>query len=204
MKLILKFTVFLFVLFLAIGCTPECAHKEHLVNDSRPENAITYKEMAGMFHQYDVGQKKVLDKYRKEFTRNKQDTIESISHFYEIAQLKQYIAYLERLSKEKDIELTGVRIFSAAYPRDHSTIAKRGRQTLIFMPTAKIGNKNSVAFEPLYSEKGTPIKFTEFLNKFSSNATKRIQRASFLPFQILDGEDLESSGTNRLEHTPPY
>lgn len=186
------------------SCNTKCEHKDHNVNDSRPENAITYKEMAAMFHQYDVGQKKVLDKYRLDFTNDPTDATESISHFYEIDQLKQYIAYLEKLSKEKNIKLTGVRIFSAAYPEKHRDASKRGRQTLIFMPTAKIGNNDGVAFEPLYSEKGTPIKFTEFLNKFSSEETKKVMRASFLPALNLLPDDLKSSGTNRLEHTPPF
>lgn len=186
------------------SCNTKCEHKDHNVNDSRPENAITYKEMAAMFHQYDIGQKKVLDKYRLDFTNDPTDATESISHFYEIDQLKQYIAYLEKLSKEKNIKLTGVRIFSAAYPEKHRDASKRGRQTLIFMPTAKIGNNDGVAFEPLYSEKGTPIKFTEFLNKFSSEETKKVMRASFLPALNLLQDDLKSSGTNRLEHTPPF
>ncbi|AQS94179.1 hypothetical protein BXQ17_08940 [Polaribacter sp. BM10] len=179
-------------------------HAEAIVNSKRPSNAITYKEMASMFHEYDTGQKIVLDKYRENYTGDSNDAVETVSHFYEINQLKQYISYLERISKEKNIKLTGVRIFSAAYPEKHRDASKRGRQTLIFMPTAKIGNNNGVAFEPLYSEKGTPIKFTEFLNKFSSEETKKVMRASFLPALNLLQDDLKSSGTNRLEHTPPF
>ena len=197
------FLISLFSITALSSCKTECDHKDHSVDDSRPSNAITYNEMAGMFHQYDIGQKRVLDNYRKEFTNDKTDTIESISHFYELDQLKQYIAYLEKISKEKDIKLTGVRIFSAAYPQKHRDASKRGRQTLIFMPTAKIGDKNDVAFEPLYSEKGTPIKFTEFLHKFSSKETKQVMRASFFP-SFSPQEDMESSGTNRFEPMPPF
>ena len=181
------------------ACNTENSKCEQ-VDNSRPSNAITYKEMASMFSEYDNGQKKVLDTYRKELIGAK-DSVESVSHFYEIKQLKQYIAYLERISKEKDIELTGVRIFSAAYPKNHANRKLRGRQTLVFMPTAEINGYKGVAFEPLYSEKGKPVKFTQFLNKFSSEESKKIMRASL--FYTQKNDDLESSGTNKLDPTPP-
>ena len=52
-------------------------------------------EMASMFDQYDTGQKIVLDTYRAEYTKNPKDTIESYSQFYDLDQLKQYIAYID-------------------------------------------------------------------------------------------------------------
>jgi len=171
------------------------------VDSSRPSNTITYNEMASMFHQYDIGQKPVLDKYRQEFT-NDPNEIESVSHYYEINQLKQYIAYLERLSKEKDITLTGIRIFSAAYPKDYADKLLRGRQTLVFMPTANTKEKKNVAYEPLYSKKGEAIAFTEFLHQFSSKDSKQVVRASFLP-SLSAKEELNSSGANKLKPTPP-
>jgi len=202
MKTLVKFyQLFLVSLFL-FNCKSEMKPQMTRVNDSRPSNAITYKEMASMFHQYDVGQKPVLDKYRREFTKDPKDTIESVSHFYDINQLKQYIAYLERLSKEKDIKLTGIRIFSAAYPKDYVDKELRGRQTLVFMPTADTKESKNVAFEPLYSKKGEAIPFTEFLNKYNSKDSKKVFRTSFFPF-MNDQEDLKSSGTNRLRPTPP-
>ena len=206
MKIVYKFYGIFILSILICICQPQNIKEEQVdnnINDSRPSNAITYKEMASMFHQYDVGQKPVLDQYRKEFTNDSNDTVESISHFYEINQLKQYIAYLERLSKEKNITLTGIRIFSAAYPKDYSNELLRGRQTLIFMPTADTKDKTNVAYEPLYSKQGEAIPFIEFLNQFSSEETKQVVRASFLPFNSSK-KDFISSGANRLEVTPPY
>tara|TARA_R110002049_G_scaffold2846_13_gene23192 strand:+ start:899 stop:1555 length:657 start_codon:yes stop_codon:yes gene_type:complete len=209
-------TLFIFSILLFSSCKTESkseeehkssnlVSKEHKIDDSRPDNAITYKEMASMFHQYDIGQKPILDAYRKDFSGDKED-VASISHFYEIKQLKQYIAYLERLSKEKDIELTGIRIFSAAYPKDYKPEKGiNGRHSLILMPTANIKGKN-VAYEPLYSKKGNPIPFTEFLDKFSSKETKQVMRASFLSFltqQDDNDDDLLSSGANRAKVYPP-
>ncbi|MCL7762425.1 hypothetical protein MPF19_03290 [Polaribacter sp. Z014] len=208
MKTLFKFSQIFILSILLFSCESEKQDNEgdgnasEEINDSRPSNAITYKEMADMFHQYDVGQKPVLDKYRQEFT-NDATEIESISHFYEINQLKQYIAYVERLSKEKNITLTGIRIFSASYPKDYSDERLRGRQTLIFMPTADTKEKKNVAYEPLYSKNGEAIPFTKFLDEYSSDETKNVIRASFLSF-IGVKEDLNSSGANRLLVTPPY
>lgn len=183
------------------NCNHENENKSCYPNNEKPSNVITYKEMANMFHQYDIGQKPILDAYRKNFSGNKED-VASISHFYEINQLKQYIAYLEKLSKEKDIKLTGVRIFSAAYPKDYrQDKSLSGRHSLIFMPTAKINGKD-IAFEPLYSKKGKAVPFTKFLQQFSSKESKEVMRASFLP--LLPQDDLLSSGANRLDVTPPY
>lgn len=196
------FALFIFLLVLMLGCTSESKYSLDKTDSSRPANTITYQEMAVMFHQYDIGQKKVLDAYRAKFTNNPKDSIESVSHFYELADLKQYIAYLERISKEKEIPLTGIRIFTSAYPKDYSNKELRGRQTLIFMPTAKIGNQQGVAFEPLYSNIGEPIKFTEFLDKYSSKETKQVVRASFLSTPSLQN-GLNSSGANRLDPSPP-
>ncbi|MDN3618557.1 hypothetical protein QWY81_03690 [Polaribacter undariae] len=201
MKTVFKFYQIFFLALFIISCRSEAISQVAEVDSSRPSNTITYKEMASMFHQYDVGQKPVLDKYRKELTGDANE-IESISHFYDINQLKQYIAYVERLSKEKDIKLTGIRIFSASYPKDYPEELLRGRQTLIFMPTADTKEKKNVAYEPLYSNKGEAIPFTKFLDQFSSKETKNVARASFLPF-IGANEDLKSSGANKLKPTPP-
>ena len=203
MKTSYNFFSILFISLFIFSCKTECNHEDHKINDSRPSNAISYQEMASMFNQYDIGQKKVLDKYRAEFTKDPNDGVESISHFYELNDLKQYIAYLEKISKEKEIKLTGLRIFSAAYPKEHADKSLRGRQTLVFMPTAKIGDKYDVAFEPLYSEKGQPIKFTKFLNKFSGKETKQVNRAAFIPFINIQTELLPSSGANKLKPIPP-
>jgi hypothetical protein len=203
MKTSYNFFSILFISLFIFSCKTECNHEDHKINDSRPSNAITYQEMAGMFNQYDNGQKLILDKNRAAFTKDPNDTVESISHFYELNDLKQYIAYLEKISKEKEIKLTGLRIFSAAYPKNHSDKLLRGRQTLVFMPTAKIGDNNGVAFEPLYSKKNQPIKFTEFLNKFTSKETKQVNRATIIPFINTQDELLLSSGANRLRVSPP-
>ena len=171
---------------------------KHLQNSKRPADAITYQEFAAMITQYETHQQKVLEPYvNKKFGYNEGDTQ---SNWFSIEELKQYIAYVERLSKEKEIELTGIRIFSAAYPNNDQGDDYKGRQSLIFTPTAKIKGKIDVSFEPLKSTKGNPLPMLEYLEKFKKES--RINRASFLSNVYTQQEF--SSALNRASLNPPY
>lgn len=168
-------------------------------NDKRPSNAISYKEMATMFEHYDGNQKKALDA-----NLGKEETVSS---HYTIEDLKQYIAYVERLSKEKNIPLTGIRIFSAAYPENYKIKEYQKRQTLIFAPTTTIKGKKGVAYEPLHSKRGAPISMKEFLDRFSNENTRKVNRASILPNPFATSnldDDLLSSAANRGQISPPH
>ncbi|QOD60158.1 hypothetical protein H9I45_12515 [Polaribacter haliotis] len=168
-------------------------------NNERPSTALTYQEMASMFEEYDNNQKKVLDENA--------GGVETISMHYTIEQLKQYIAYIERLSKEKDIPLEGIRIFSAAYPANYKDEKLQKKQTLILSPTTTIKGKKNVAYEPLYSDNGNPVAMQEFLNKFTNENTRKVSRASILPnifARLSPPQDLESSSANRSNVYPPY
>lgn len=117
-------------------------------------------------------------------------------NWYKIEDLKQYIAYVERISKEKKIPVTGFRIYPTSYPINYYDEKLMGRQTLIFTPTTTINGKNDVAFEPLYSEIGKPVIVSEFLEKVKkkkSNLAKSINTTS-----------IQSSSANRLEPSPPF
>jgi hypothetical protein len=194
----LNYVVIILCVSVFFGCKPVKLSDSDpcYVNSERPSNAITYKEMASMFEQYDNKQKKVLDAYLGQE--------ETISSFYAIEDLKQYIAYVERLSKEKKIPLTGIRIFSAAYPDNYKEQEYQKQQTLIFAPTTTINGKKGVAYEPLYSKKGSPIPMKEFLDRFSGEETVKVNRASILPvLSTTTPPDLKSSGANRLNPSPP-
>jgi hypothetical protein len=194
--LILLFTSFI------ISCSQppitECPEE----NSKRPSQAINYGEVASMFKTYDNGQKKVLDEYIINRTRGK-DSVATVSIFFKLDELKQYIAYVERLSKEKEIELTGIRIFNAAYPSDYEKEEYQDRTTSILFPTTNIGDKKDIAYEPLQSGFKKPVSMQSVLNKFADNTTKKVNRASLLPI-TLQGPPPPSSGLNRGDVSPPY
>lgn len=182
-----------------ISCTNELASECEELNSKRPSQTITYKEMASMFKEYDNGQRKILNKYIKKKSNGK-DSIATISEFFTISELKQYIAYIERLSNEKEIELTGIKIFTSAYPSNYKVPEYRNRVTFMIAPTAKINGKD-VAYEPLKSSKGKPVSMMSVLHKYADSTTKKINRASFLP--LPNDEDEDSSGLNRGHLNPP-
>lgn len=171
-------------------------------NNQRPTQAITYKEMASMFTEYDNGQKKVLDAYISNISDGKEKEA-TISQFFSIEELKQYIAYIEKLSTEKEIKLTGVKIFTAAYPSDYKIKEYRNRLSFILMPTTDIGENKNVAYEPLKSKIGKPVTMQSILHKYASDSTKKVNRATMLTLNLMQDDD-ESSGLNRGTLNPPH
>lgn len=164
-------------------------------DNSRPKQAITYEELSEMMDSYNTGAKSELDNYMKKISNGK-DSISTVYNWYKIEDLKQYIAYVKRITKEKKIPVTGFRIYPTSYPINYYDEKLMGRQTLIFTPTTTINGKNDVAFEPLYSEIGKPVIVSEFLEKVKkkkSNLAKSINTTS-----------IQSSSANRLEPSPPF
>jgi hypothetical protein len=195
-----KYLVIALCLSAFLGCKQKRVLEDILPykNKLRPSNTISYGEMSVMFEYYDQNQKKALD------ARSGKE--ETVSIYYTIQELKQYIGYVERLSKEKNIPLTGIRIFSAAYPEDYKIKEYQKKLTLIFAPTTTIKGKKGVAYEPLHSKKEDPIAMQVFLDKFTNETTRKVNRASvFLnPFATSSNlYDMPSSAANRGQLAPP-
>jgi hypothetical protein len=189
---------------IAFSCITESTNKESVnedlscyPNSNRPSQVITYEEMADMMQTFDKGPKKELNKYLKKVTAGK-DSVSTVYNWYKLEDLKQYIAYIERISKEKDIPVTGFRIYPSTYPENYSNKKLRNLQTLIFTPTTKLGDKDDVAFEPLYSEKGKPAEINQFLDQVRN---KKLNKGSELKANSQDS--LMSSSANRMRPTPP-
>ncbi|WP_026775794.1 hypothetical protein [Polaribacter sp. Hel_I_88] len=205
MKLRLTKLSFLSALFLiSYSCTTKCNHTEDngescYPNNDKPSQIITYKEMADMMDAYDQGSRKELNKYINKESGGK-DSISTEYNWYHIDDLKQYIAYIEKISKEKDIPVTGFRIYPTQYPKNYKIEKYQNKNTLIFTPTTNINGKVDVAFEPLYSEKGKPVEIAQFLEQVRE---KNVQKSGFLSFSTTV-QDLESSSANRMQIVPPY
>ncbi|WP_339661012.1 hypothetical protein [uncultured Polaribacter sp.] len=193
--------------FILTSCKSECKHDDNekgisdscYPNSKKPSQIITYEEMSDMMIAYDKGAKIELDKYLKKESGGK-DSVSTEYNWYKLEDLKQYIAYIERISKEKNIPVTGFRIYPTQYPKNYSDKKLQNRNTLIFTPTTTIAGKEDAAFEPLYSEDGKPVGISEFLEKVRR---KNVQKGSFLSFP-KNINDLESSSANRLRPNPPY
>lgn len=192
------------VLFGVISCKQIEKNPETVIeksdcypNDDKPSQIITYEEMAAMMEAFEMGPKKELNNYLKKVTNGK-DSVSTVYNWYKLDDLKQYIAYIERISKEKNIKVTGFRIYPSTYPNDYKEKELRNLQTLFFVPTTKVNGNDDVAFEPLYSKIGEPAEITQFLEKVR---TKKPRKTNLISEKSQD--DLESSSANRLKPTPP-
>ncbi|MEQ6123766.1 hypothetical protein AAON49_06155 [Pseudotenacibaculum sp. MALMAid0570] len=201
-----------FALFLTVGCKKEDnnKHENHENHEKkgkycykyqgRPDIALTYNELVSMLNQYDQTKKGAL-----QAAHGKEDTR---VNFFKIEDLKAYLAYVEKLSKEKKIKLTGINIISAAYPDNHHDSIKRNYQTLILMPTTEIDGRENVSFDPLNSEKGTPKTLAEMLMQYgymwSYDGQMKMGNSNEMRMgkQSGGGEGL-SSGANRAGISPP-
>jgi hypothetical protein len=197
------FVALTFFSIILSSCKNESNHRELLQkqNSDRPTQAISYPDMASMFKEYDNGQRIVLDEYITNKTQGR-DSISTISQFFSLSEIKQYIAYIERLSEEKKIDLTGIRIFTSAYPSDYKVKEYQNRVSFILAPTANIGAKKNVAYEPLKSTTGNPVSMKSILDEYADETTKRVNRASVFSLSLKEADD--SSALNRGQITPPY
>ncbi len=171
-------------------------------DNGRPSNAIKYNEIVKMLEAYDETRKEVLKK-----SLGFEDTR---VNSYPIEQLKDYLGYIEGLCAEKEIELTGINIISAAYPKNYSKSKEAGYQSLIFMPTTTIDGESYVTFDPLKSKKGHPVTFKSILASKGYNWTydrskvaKEEQKAGVITLPNMQGGFDDSSGSNKLGTSPP-
>ena len=198
------FIISLFAFFLH-SCNVECNHKDSYdascyPNNNEPAQIITYKEMAEMMGAFDNGSKKELNKYFKKISRGK-DSISTVYNWYRLEDLKQYIAYIEKISKVKDIAVTGFRIYPSQYSKKYSDKKLRNRNTLIFTPTTTVNGKDDVAFEPLYSDKNNPLLVSDLFKIM--NGEKIANDQLFNKYSKMM-DTLKSSSANRIKPTPPY
>ena len=198
-----KFIIFISFSIFFCSCKTELDQDKKVSrqNSERPAQAITYPEMASMFKEYGSGQRIVLDEYITKKSEGK-DSVATISQFFSLSELKQYIAYIERLSKEKEIDLTGIKIFTSAYPSDYKIKEYQNRVSFILAPTTNIGAQKNVAYEPLKSDLKKPVSIKIILDKYSDETTRSANRASILSLNLM--QDELSSALNRGTINPPF
>lgn len=81
--------------------------------------------------------------------------------------LENYIAYARKQALEKDIAINGIEFIYTQYKEAAPNLPNHSNKdyglTFMYAPTYLDGNSN-VAFDPLNSKKGEPVKIEELLN----------------------------------------
>jgi hypothetical protein len=227
-KFLLMFT--LSVLLFAYSCKKETPkdpvddhveevddHVEEADDDKRPLKPLrillTYKELAQMLEHYDETKKPAL---MQQMGGNQED---ARIQFISLKELKQYIKYIEKQARRKDIKLTGINFISAAYPKGYDRDPEKSDyQTLIMMPAMTIGKEKMVSIDLNKSEIGKPLTLRDLLKSYNGynwyydgGQAGGLGTANGINFEgknILElttpfqGDGISSAG-NRMEPSPP-
>lgn len=181
----------------------------------QPSILLTYSELAQILKHYDRTRKPAL---MKQMGGKKED---ARIQFISLRELKQYIRYIERQARRKDIKLTGINFISGAYPKGFNEHTKKSDyQTLIMMPATTIGKEEMVSIDLNKSEVGKPLTLTELLKKYNgynwyydgadgsgfgtANGVNIERKAAIkiLERNALQDDDISSAG-NRMKPSPP-
>ncbi len=155
---------------------------------------LTYKKIVSMLAQYNTKTAEVLKD-----AIGKQDVTNS---YMSIDKFKSYLAYVESLSNEKNIPLTGFNVVFGAYPNDYILKPEqRNYMSILLMPVTSIKGKN-VMFDPLHSKEGKPMLTVDMLAKYGYHFDANLEdRLKVVPTRFSDEP---SSSGNRANTTPPY
>lgn len=155
---------------------------------------LTYKKIVSMLAQYNTQTAGVL-----QASIGKQDVTNS---YMSLDKFKSYLTYVESLSNEKNIPLTGFNVVFGAYPQDYNLKPEqRNYMSILLMPVTSIKGEN-VMFDPLHSEIENPMLTVDMLAKYGYHFDASLEdRLKFVPTRFSD--DPSSSG-NRANTTPPY
>lgn len=159
------------------------------------DKELGYKDIISMLAEYNSHKASLLEK-----AVGKEDVRKSS---FDLEGFKSYLAYVEELSKEKNIHLSGINILFGAYPEDYSIDPiKRNYMSLVLMPVTTVNGQN-VMFDPLNSEIGKPRMVEDILSSYGYNYKSKLSNRLNMSWNRSE-DDLESSGANRGQLSPPY
>ncbi|CAL2090051.1 hypothetical protein [Tenacibaculum sp. 190524A05c] len=174
----------------------------------KPKRLLTYKKIVTMLHGY--------DRTRFELLVNElgfEDTRVNTFDFYE---LKNYLNFMEKEAKEKNIKLKGISFIKGVYNDENAPNRElKDYENLIYIPTTLINGKE-VQVDVLNSSKDKLVTFKEMLEKynyewrydnkenFKLKSGKKEEKTVFKSMVMRDGlSDEESSAGNYGHLSPP-
>ncbi|MBQ0736259.1 hypothetical protein [Aquimarina celericrescens] len=159
-KILLSLSILIASIFFIASCQNDDSAKS-LDNNSivtkvkKPDQMISLQEAH-----------KLYEAYQKNFISKSNNTKQAKYGWHSLDFYKKYIAYLEQEAAKNNIEVTGLRLYFAAYPEDPDTYGdKAGYQTYMFVPTYFDASKNiHRPFDPaLINDKNQPVAVEKIL-----------------------------------------
>lgn len=180
------------------------------VNDEKPKNIITSVQARKLYDNYARKRVKFIDSLVGEGPDGKPFEA-TRSLFYDLDSLKNYLAYINRISKKAGVEPTGLRFYFGVYADNYvrgNSRAYAKRQTFFIAPTLpkKVGDtKRQVGYT--ISDDFKVEFLTDKIDLDSrtgslQNKTK-LQEAGLFNFSITIDDELNSTIGNEYSGTPP-
>lgn len=116
------------VLLLALSLNACVNNNQKVVNTTRPDHAITKDQAIALSDNYKARYDGISRAIGKQDNR---------STWYSLAELKQYIAYIEAQGNEKKYDVDGVRFYLGAYSTSDKNPDKQNYTTIFLVPTGK-------------------------------------------------------------------
>ncbi len=159
----------------------------------KPDETITLEMARAMYHEYNERHKVLSELKHDEEARY---------GWHSFSFYKNYIAYLEQEAAKHGYQISGIRMYYAAYPNTPPYKDKAGQQTYFFVPTYfNEKHKKHVAFDPLHiGPDGTPMDIHSYLTQNRRNKKKSMALGAGAGTDI-DGTD--SSVGNMAEMCKP-
>lgn len=168
-----------------VGCKkPDDGTGGPPVSTDPPRQLISLERANQMYNAYQKRFNAVT-----EFRQGKEDARYG---WHSIEFYKNYIAYLEEISKKTKVKVSGLRLYYVAYPDDDSAKEYRDYQTYIFVPTYyDEATKKHIAFDPTYlDDNGMPKQIHQLITSTDSTQREKMSAAAF----IMVGGDASPAG----------
>lgn len=174
----------------------------------RPKNIIPFGQAKKLFRNYDGIADLISENVGTD--QNGEPFMTTRSLFYDINDLKEYLSYIEELSKEAGVTTSGIRFYFGRYTEDHvsSTGSNRNakRQTFFIAPTTEEKIDDKLVHIGYTIKKNGKVQFLDKVNGFPhrrNQRSKAYQDSGFDFAKSGNEDDPFSLIANELGATPP-
>lgn len=127
----------------------------------KPTTLLKYSEVVNMLESYDETRPKMQNKYLR-FEDSRVNT-------FNFKEVKNYLAYADKLADEKGIKLTGISFVKGVYSQDTTKNKMHmNYENLMYLPKAMV-NGEEVSIDLLNSTKEKTVTFKEMLERYGYN-----------------------------------
>ncbi|MBQ4818755.1 hypothetical protein [Aquimarina sp. MMG016] len=180
------------------------------VNDSKPKNIITSVQARKLYDNYARKRVKFIDSLVGKGPDGKPFEA-TRSLFYDLDSLKNYLAYINRISKKAGVEPSGLRFYFGVYADDYVRRNNKGyakRQTFFIAPTLPKtieGKTRQVGYTISDDFKVEFLTNKIGLDSRTGNvySKSKLQQAGLFNFSAIVDDELNSTLGNEFGSSPP-